>query len=51
MHYIADLKKSGWSLKKADRQSGPLGRYDGTYNEDYIYLGGEGKLDRFNGGH
>lgn len=51
IHYIEDFKKSGWVLKNGNRLSGPLGRHDGTYNEDYVYIGGEGKLDRCNGGN
>ena len=51
IHYIEEFKQSGWALKKGNRLSGPLGRYDGTYNEDYVYVGGEGKLDRCNGGN
>ena len=43
-------KSSGWVLKKGLRSSGPPGRYDGTYNEDYHYIGGENKLDECNGG-
>jgi len=50
MHYIGNRKQSGWVLKEGNRPSGPLGRYDGTYNEDYIYIGGPDKLDRCNGG-
>ena len=51
MHYIKDGQQSGWVLKVGSRLSGPLGRYDGTYNEDYIYVGGKGKLDQCNGGN
>jgi len=51
MHYVEDGKQSGWVLKEGNRLSGPLGKYDGTYNEDYIYIGGEDKLDQCNGGN
>ncbi|MBO37993.1 MAG: YHYH protein [Rhodospirillaceae bacterium] len=51
IHYVKDGKQSGWALKKGNRPSGPLGMYDGTYNEDYVYEGGEGKLDQCNGGN
>ncbi len=47
---LKNQKLSGWSLKEGVRHSGPLGRYDGTYNEDYHYIGGENKLDECNGG-
>jgi hypothetical protein len=50
MHYIGNRKQAGWVLKEGVRPSGPLGKYDGTYNEDYIYVGGADKLDQCNGG-
>ena len=50
IHYLQNKKKSGWSLKGGSRKSGPLGLYDGTYNEDYYYLGGDSELDECNGG-
>ncbi len=50
IHYIGSNIKSGWSLKSGTRPSGPGGRYDGTYIQDYQYKGGSGRLDRCNGG-
>lgn len=50
MHYVSNRAKSGYRLKSGDRPSGPGGRYDGTYNEDYEYVGGSGQLDQCNGG-
>lgn len=50
IHYVGEDAKSGWALKPGTRPSGPGGKYDGTYNEDYHYVGGEGVLDRCNGG-
>ncbi len=51
IHYIGNKMLSGWELKKGKRQSGPPGKFDGTYNEDYRFVGGKGKLDRCNGGN
>jgi hypothetical protein len=51
IHYFPTERKSGWQLKKGLRPGeGPPGTYDGSYNEDYEYLGGEKRLDRCNGG-
>ena len=50
IHYLQNKKKSGWSLKDGFRKSGPLGLHDGTYNEDYYYLGDDTELDECNGG-
>ncbi len=50
MHYVGEAVKSGYQLREGERLSGPGGAYDGTYNEDYIYVGGEGRLDECNGG-
>ena len=51
IHYLPIERKSGWRLKKGMRpRGGPPGVYDGTYNEDYQYVGGQNKLDRCNGG-
>ena len=52
IHYRPGEKKSGWQLRKGIRPlDGPPGIYDGLYNEDYEYVGGENTLDRCNGGH
>ena len=43
---------SGYRLKSGSRpggSAGPGGRYDGTYEQDYEFVGGEGKLDEANG--
>ncbi|WP_064971802.1 YHYH protein [Aurantiacibacter marinus] len=52
MHYIGEAAQSGYRLKTGTRPSdpGPGGAYDGTYNEDYEFVGGEGTLDECNGG-
>ncbi len=50
MHYVGEKVTSGYQLKQGVRPSGLSGRYDGTYNEDYTYVGGKGKLDQCNGG-
>lgn len=50
IHYVGSRAKSGWSLKKGTRPDGPGGRYDGTYIQDYQFIGGSGRLDRCNGG-
>lgn len=50
IHYVGEDVKSGWRLKSGTRPSGPGGTYDGTYNEDYEYVGGNGALDECNGG-
>jgi hypothetical protein len=45
------LKKlrSSWQLKKGARDSGPGGRYDGTFSADFGYVAGSGDLDECNG--
>lgn len=47
----SELKKikSSYQLKKGIRRSGPGGRYDGTFVEDYEYVAGAGQLDECNG--
>ena len=53
IHYVGSAVKSGWQLKPGERPSPPDGpgeAYDGTYNEDYEFVGGEGRLDECNGG-
>ncbi len=49
IHYVPGVS-SGWALKDGQRPSGPGGTYDGTYNEDYTYVGLRGQLDQCNGG-
>lgn len=50
IHYVGSRAKSGYRLKSGTRPSGPGGKYDGTYVEDWKYVGGSGKLDQCNGG-
>lgn len=50
IHYAGSNAKSGWSLKSGTRPDGPGGRYDGTYVQDYDFVGGSGLLGRCNGG-
>ncbi len=50
IHYAGGSVTSGYALKPGTRPSGPGGRYDGTYNEDYEFTGAPGRLDRCNGG-
>lgn len=50
IRYIAGNAKSGWELRSGTRPNGPGGTYDGSYNEDYIFIGGAGRLDVCNGG-
>ncbi|MEM9140035.1 MAG: YHYH protein [Pseudomonadota bacterium] len=50
IHYVGGDVTSGWRLKSGRRPNGPGGRYDGTYVQDYEYVGGSGALDRCNGG-
>ena len=52
IHYLPSDKKSGWVLKTGARPvGGPPGKYNGLYNEDYEYVGGENRLDQCNGGN
>ncbi len=41
--------RSSYAVKKGRRPSGPGGRYDGTFVEDYEYVPGLGDLDECNG--
>lgn len=50
IHYRGSGVRSSWQLKSGTRPSGPGGRYDGTYNEDWQYVAGSGTLDECNGG-
>ncbi len=49
IHYVPS-EKSSYQLKTGTRPSGPKGRYDGSYNEDWKYISGSGTLDECNGG-
>ena len=55
IHYVGETVESGWELKPGTRPTGPGGTYDGTYNEDYVWVGGtdasgQPRLDQCNGG-
>ena len=50
IHYLGNKVTSGYKLKSGFRPSGPGGKYDGTYKEDYIHKAIEGILDECNGG-
>ena len=50
IHYIGNKVTSGYKLKSGNRSSGPGGKYDGSYNEDYLHHPVEGLLDECNGG-
>ncbi|MEM7541380.1 MAG: YHYH protein [Pseudomonadota bacterium] len=50
IHYDGDQQSSSYRLKSGTRPSGPGGRYDGTYIEDWEYVAGSGSLDQCNGG-
>lgn len=41
--------RSSYRLKRGTRPSGPRGRYDGTFVEDYEYVAETGDLDECNG--
>lgn len=50
IHYVGSTARSGYRLRSGARPSGPGGRHDGTYVEDWVYVGGSGTLDQCNGG-
>lgn len=50
IHYLGSKAKSSYRLKNGIRPSGPGGKYDGTYDQDWEYLEGHGNLDKCNGG-
>lgn len=50
IHYLGDRARSSYQLKPGQRPSGPGGKFDGTYNEDYRFVAGSGNLDECNGG-
>lgn len=41
--------RSSYRLKSGTRPSGPGGKYDGTYKQDWIYVANAGTLDQCNG--
>lgn len=41
--------RSGYRIKRGTRPSGPGGRYDGSFVQDYAYVRGAGDLDACNG--
>ena len=41
--------RSSYRLRSGTRPSGPGGRYDGTFEEDFVYVAGAGSLDECNG--
>jgi len=50
IHYVGSKVTSGYKLKTGYRSSGPGGKYDGSYNEDYLHHPVKGFLDECNGG-
>ncbi|MGI9401898.1 MAG: YHYH protein [Rhizobiaceae bacterium] len=50
IHYLGSKIKPSYQLNSGSRPSAPGGKYDGTYNEDWVYKAGSGQLDRCNGG-
>jgi len=50
IYYASKNQTSSYQLKKGTRPSGPGGKYDGTYEEDFNYIAGSGSLDQCNGG-
>ena len=48
IHYVGDGAQSGWQLRDGTRGSAPYGAYDGTYEEDWVYVAGSGNLDECN---
>ena len=50
--YVAsgpNAPEGSWELRPGMRESGPGGRYDGTFREDWRFVAGSGDLDRCNG--
>ena len=41
--------QSSYQLKSGKRLTGPRGRFDGSYTEDFEYISGSGDLDECNG--
>ena len=44
-----DKYKSSYQLRKGNRESGPLGKFDGSYTNDYKFVAKSGDLDECNG--
>lgn len=49
IHYLGDKEQSSWQLRKGERDSGPGGAFDGTYEQDYEFVATSGTLDECNG--
>jgi YHYH protein len=49
IHYVGNRQTSSYRLKSGTRPSGPGGKYDGTYIQDWEYVAGSGTLDVCNG--
>ncbi len=50
IHYAGNRQKASYQLKSGNRKSGPGGKHDGTYVEDWQYVANSGSLDQCNGG-
>ena len=50
IHYNGPRMTSSYQLKKGHRVFPPGDVHDGTYNEDWEYVAGSGRLDECNGG-
>ncbi len=50
IRYSPTTATSSWQLKSGVRPSGPGGAYDGSFEEDFIYMAQSGTLDECNGG-
>lgn len=51
IHYVGDAARSSYQLKQGKRPTKiSSGNYDGTYNEDYVFVEGKGNLDQCNMG-
>ncbi|MEO1138008.1 MAG: YHYH protein [Pseudomonadota bacterium] len=49
IHYAGTRAQSSWQLKSGEREFGPGGAHDGTYEQDYEFVAGSGTLDECNG--
>jgi hypothetical protein len=49
IHYVGARMTSSYQLKRGHRPFPPGGVYDGTYNEDWEFVKGSGRLDECNG--